>query len=247
MHPKTDIVCLVYNNLPVTKGFVRKLFDNTENFRLIFVDNGSDAETREFLESNSDWTLVRSEKNLGVIGGRNLGVKHVEADYFMNIDNDQYPGPGWLNGLHSLMEEGFDIVGPEAWQLVSPGGTDGVVMIGGQQRNRSYFPHHHCTKKGESYTYIGCGGMLIKKAVYDDIGLFDDRFSPAYFEDPDFCFRAIQAGYKLAWKHNCPIDHLEHQTINNQKLFQKNDQFVKSWTKFKNKWTPFFPEMRTHA
>lgn len=245
MHPTTDIVCLVHNQLPVTKGFVKHLFANTKNFRLIFVDNGSDDETREYLESGDDWTLVRSDENLGVIGGRNLGVQSVEADYFMNIDNDQYPGPGWLQGLHDLMDSGFDIVGPEAWRL-SPPRQGGKVMMNGRMHDRAYFPYHHCSRQGETFTYIGCGGMLIKKEIYDKIGLFDDQFSPAYFEDPDFCFRAIRAGYKLGWKYRCPINHLAHQTISRQSLFQKNDQFVASWRKFQKKWTPYFPEeMRT--
>ena len=82
----------------------------------------------------------------------------------------------------------------------------------------------------------------MRTTVYKDIGLFDERFNPAYFEDPDFCFRAIQAGYKLGWKPNCPIDHLAHQTFDQQHLFNKSAQFVKSWKLFREKWLPFFPE-----
>jgi len=159
----------------------------------------------------------------------------------MNIDNDQYPQIGWLNQLYNLMDQGFDIVGPEAWRLVPPG-KQGSVVMNNKSYNRDYYPYRHCTQKNEKYTYIGCGGMLVKKKVYDDIGLFDDRFSPAYFEDPDFCFRAIQSGYKLGWCHNCNITHLAHQTINGQKLFKKNEQFIKSWKKFQQKWKPYFPE-----
>ncbi len=245
-YPHTDIVCLVHNNLPVTQGFTKKLFENTENFRLIFVDNGSDKQTATFLQTGADegqWTLIRSEENLGVIGGRNLGVQSVESDYFLNIDNDQYPRKGWLQGLHNLMSQGYDIVGVEAWCLLPPK-SRGTVMVGSNTYKRDYYPTKHCVNKRDRFTYIGCGGMLIKKKVYDDIGLFDEQFGPAYFEDPDFCFRAIQAGYKLGWLHNCPIDHLAHQTITNQTLFRKNDQFIKSWRRFQKKWTPYYPSIQ---
>ncbi len=245
MPPRTDIICLVHNALDVTKGFIDHLEANTppRSYSLIFVNNGSDAETTEFLSSGNleRWDVVHSPENLGVIGGRNLGVRYVKNSYFLNIDNDQYVKKGWLEGLHELMQSGYDIVGSEAWSLVPPKAS-GKVIMHGREMNRGYFPFKHCKDRGEKFTYIGCGGMLIKKDVFDTIGLFDERFSPAYFEDPDFCFRAIKAGFKLGWKHDCPIDHLEHQTIGRQKQFDKGKQFVRSWTAFQKKWHPYFPE-----
>lgn len=243
MHPQTDIVCLVHNQLAITKGFVQHLFENTENFNLIFVDNGSTDETPQFLadgEKNGQWTVVSPHENLGVIGGRNLGAKSVTADYFLNIDNDQYVRCGWLDGLHRIMERGYDIVGCEAWHLIPPK-SNAALVLGTPVKKSDYYPHRRCTKRGDRYSYIGCGGMLIRKKVYDDIGLFDEQFSPAYFEDPDFCFRAIQAGYKLAWWPDCPIKHLAHQTIGAQQLFNKQAQFLLSWKKFQDKWKDYYP------
>jgi len=241
-HPQTDIICLVHNALEVTKGFVKHLYNNTENFRLILVDNGSGPVTQKYLEecANIGAVVIRSDINLGVIKGRNLGAKSVIADYFLNIDNDQYVQKNWLEYLFQLMNQGHDIVGKEAWCLVPPS-QGGNVIIKGIQYNRTYYPHKKCTKKTDKFTYIGCGGMLIKKTIYDEIGLFDEQFSPAYFEDPDFCFRAIQSGFSLGWQNDCSIEHLAHQTINSQSLFQKNKQFLKSWKLFQEKWYPYFP------
>ena len=247
MHPITDIICLVHNQLSITKGFVDHLFANTKNFNLIFVNNNSTDGTVKWLESNSDkWTIVHATDkdgkpaNLGVICGRNLGVKYVKENYFLNIDNDQYVGNNWLEMLHSTMEQGYDIVGKEAWNLVRPG-KGGVVNVDGTERSRDYFPFHQCKFPNEKFTYIGCGGMLIKTAVYNKIGLFDERFSPAYFEDPDFNFESIRAGFKIGWCAKCPIKHLAHQTLSKQKDFNKNKQFLISWDKFKNKWNGWFP------
>lgn len=243
MHPQTDIVCLVHNQLNTTKGFVDHLFKNTESFNLIFVDNGSTDGTSEFLlegQKSHRWKVVSVNKNLGVILGRNLGAEHVTCDFFVNIDNDQYVGSGWLEGLHKIMERGFDVVGCEAWHMVPPKSRSAVVMDNVINRP-DYYPHRRCTKRGQKYSYIGCGGMLIRKSVYDKIGLFDDRFSPAYFEDPDFSFRCLQAGFKLAWWPECPIRHLAHQTMDAQNKFNKQSQFTQSWKKFQEKWDGFYP------
>lgn len=248
MLPRIDIICLVHNQLHITKQFVKHLFNNTTNFHLIFIDNDSTDGTDEFLnegKKNNRWEVISPGENLGVIKGRNLGAQHVKSDYFLNIDNDQFVQNGWLENLFQLMNKGNDVVGAEAWALLPPG-TPGAVQMGDiQLPDRSYFPHKHCEHKFDKFTYIGCGGMLIRREVYDNIGLFDERFSPAYYEDPDLCFRAIQAGYKLGWQYNCQIIHLAHQTFNNQTLFQTNTQFMKSWLKFRKKWKNYFPELIT--
>ena len=247
MHPITDIICLVHNQLPVTKVFAERIFKYTENFNLIFVNNNSTDGTSKWLEASKDkWTVVNATDsngnpaNLGVIGGRNLGVKYVKSNYFLNIDNDQYVGNNWLVMLHDVMSQGYDIVGKEAWQLVPPG-RGGVVLWMGKEKTRDYFPHHRCERQGEKFTYVGCGGMLIKTEVYNKIGLFDEQFGPAYFEDPDFCFKSIQAGFKIGWCPQCPIKHLPHQTLGKQKDFDKHKQFLRSWDRFRKKWNGWFP------
>ncbi len=244
MHARVDIICLVHNQLAITRGFVNHLFKHTENFRLIFVNNGSTDGTPEFLEEGkreNKWEVVSPGENLGVIKGRNLGAKYITADYFVNLDNDQYVQAGWLDNLFELMNKGYDIVGKEAWRILPPKTPGAIVVHNTVIPDRSYYPHKHCENPGDTFTYIGCGGCLIKKQVYDEIGLFDERFSPAYFEDPDWCFKAIQTGFKLGWAHDCPIEHLAHQTIYSQNLFNKNVQFIKSWMEFRKKWMPYYP------
>lgn len=244
MHPTTDIIVLAHNRLSVTQQFVQRLFAHTDNFRLIFVNNGSIDGTTEYLDQGKDrWEVIHHPDNLGVILGRNSATKVLQSEYFINLDNDQLVTNGWLQKLHDCMSMGFDVVGIEAWKLMPPGMKGQVVIHGGStSSDMSYFPYKKCTKKCDSFTYIGCGGMLIKKTVFDVLGLFDERFSPAYFEDPDFCFRAIQSGFKLGWCSECHIEHLAHQTIGTQRLFDKNQQFMSSWAKFKEKWTPYFPQ-----
>lgn len=246
MTPRVDIICLVHNSLPVTRGFVKSLFANTSNFRLIFIDNGSTDDTPQFLkegEAQGKWKVVSPRENLGVISGRNLGVQYVKNDFFLNIDNDQFVQKGWLESLFQVMEKNHvDIVGPEAWELMPPKAPRALVIDGQVVTDRSYFPYKHCKHPKDTFTYIGCGGTLIKTAVYKKIGLFDERFSPAYFEDPDYSFRALLAGFKLGWCCKCPITHLAHQTFNSQQLFNKRTQFNKSWKEFRNKWYPYFPK-----
>lgn len=228
MTKQTTLVVLSYNGKTVTEKFIELLSKYTEPsaFNLIMIDNGSTDGTKEYLTNALSaferHTLVLNDQNLGVIGGRNMGYALYQSDpteFLCFLDNDQFVRAGWLEQYHEFMESGsYDLVGADAWLMDS-----------------SFMPRHNCKKKGDPYTYVGCGGMMVKKEVVDKLGLFDEQFNPAYFEDPDFNFRAREAGFKIGWNSLAKIDHLPHQTLGRDKDRMKF--FAQSYDKFKKKWT----------
>lgn len=121
MHPQIAIIVLSYNGLNVTKKFLNDLYNNTENFSIIMIDNGSTDGTKEYLldfaKNHHNMLLTLNENNAGVINGRNQGyaiykTMNNKPDLFMFLDNDQYVQKGWLEQHYDVMEHGaFDIVG----------------------------------------------------------------------------------------------------------------------------------------
>lgn len=237
-----DIVVLSYNGLSVNNKFLENIYKNTniEDFNLYWVDNNSTDGTKDLLTNKNkeanNLTVIFSPKNLGVIEGRNTGCNYVlnqdnKAKYLLYIDNDQIPQKGWLEShMNCLKSNNLDIIGVEAWIM-----------------NMFYIPVERIKNKGNVFNYVGCGGMLIKKDVIKKIGMFDPIFSPAYFEDPDFCWRAYKDGYKIGWnpEGSQKIIHLAHQTLGKLTNKEKSDTFIKSLTNFKNKWKGHsFPSIR---
>ncbi|OGT21485.1 MAG: hypothetical protein A3C55_03015 [Gammaproteobacteria bacterium RIFCSPHIGHO2_02_FULL_42_13] len=54
-----------------------------------------------------------------------------------------------------------------------------------------------------------CGAcLMIRKAVIEKIGLFDERFF-LYFDEADLCLRAARAGFKMLYFPDASIVHLE--------------------------------------
>ena len=78
--------------------------------------------------------------------------------------------------------------------------------------------------------------MMMKKEIPATIGLFDNQFNPCYFEDPDFCFRAFDAGYRIGWNPQAKIVHLAHSTLGTLGQKKKMERFMVSYKKFKEKW-----------
>ncbi len=60
-------------------------------------------------------------------------------------------------------------------------------------------------KKTVGFEYLESFSMFLSQNVIDKIGLFDENFKPMWFEGADLCYRAQQAGYKLA----PPLDRTE--------------------------------------
>lgn len=233
----TTICVLSYNSIEITKIFIDLLFQHTNNFKLIMIDNGSSDGTPEFLskfieESKLKYAkefevfLALNNENLGVIGGRNLGFelyKNNPTDYLCFLDNDQLVQYGWLEQHKSFMlDNKFDIVGVDAWLM-----------------DKKFMPRYNCKKLKEPFTYVGCGGMLIKKLAVDIVGSFDSQFNPAYFEDPDYNFRAIKNGLRIGYNYEAKINHVPHQTLG--KNADKSKIFKNSYNKFCVKWSGYTP------
>lgn len=222
-----NIIILTHNNLSYTKSCLQALYENTVNFGLIIVDNGSDEETTSFLKRQQiihDNIVVKfNNSNKGVIRGRNMGYEQtllslMGSYYTVFLDNDQFVQPGWTDHYYKMMEDGYDIVGVEAWEV-----------------RTDFYPIRKLQKYSDDavFHYIGCGGMMIKSFIISEMGLFDDRFSPMYFEDPDFCFRAYGLGYKIGWNSHKKVVHAPHKLLGNTK---RKGWFLASWKKFQDKW-----------
>jgi len=171
---KLLIGILQHNKFSVTERCIRDIHQNTLNTEyLIFViDNGStdgsDQKLKDtFQEDNISIDL--QDKNHGVIGGRNLIFdyfqNHTEFSHLLFIDNDQFVQPGWVDGYKEVFSKFPECVaGIEAWLMSS--------ML---------TPARKAVAKDPGFTYVGCGGMMISRGVFEILGSFDSEFNPAYF------------------------------------------------------------------
>ncbi|MDZ4868210.1 MAG: glycosyltransferase [Alphaproteobacteria bacterium] len=110
------------------------LADQSEPFRLIYVDGGSPEPVRAYLERRVNEVggmLIRRPEWLWPNASRNLALPHVETPYVVFIDNDVVVERGWLRKLVAAAEEtGAALVGP--LYLVSDGvGEPRIHMAGG--------------------------------------------------------------------------------------------------------------------
>jgi O-antigen biosynthesis protein len=219
-----NIIILTYNNLDSTKQCLENLYKYTKDFNLLIFDNNSTDETMRYLIeecSSKKFSIVPNNKNIGIIKGRNKGYSfaqkiYPDAEHILFLDNDQFVLPGWQESYIDLFEQGYDILGCEAWLM-----------------RKDFYPYKRITDKNEDFSYIGAGGMMLRASVLKELKCFDESYGMAYYEDPDLCWRAYEAGYRVGWNYNNKIEHQKHN------LSLRGDRkryFMENWKKFQERW-----------
>ncbi len=105
LNPKISVVLPVYN----VANYLRKCLDSLvnqtfENFEVICVNDGSTDLSLGILEGyaiNDSRFKIITQENKGLSGARNTGIKHVQGEYILFVDSDD-----WLedNALEELYE-----------------------------------------------------------------------------------------------------------------------------------------------
>ncbi len=172
-----------------------------------------------------------TKNNRGFAGGVNLGIKKalkIRAQKIVLINPDLKITKQEIEAL-----SGGDIVAPV---LISNGIYDfgGKInwIIGRTTHSQGDSPQFGGGSPYET-DYVSGACMVIKREVFEKIGLFDERFF-MYFEDADFCWRAKKAGFKVAVDPRVTITH--NLTKNKKKI----KYALESNLKFINKWVPWY-------
>lgn len=172
---KITAVVVTYNRIEKLKKVIEAIRgQSTSLFQIIVVNNSSTDGTREWLENQSDITLV-NQGNLGGAGGFNTGMKQAVlngADFVWVMDDDVYPEKDAVhylyNGLFPRTELGFacsTVVDPKGNMVNTPD-------ISSKLNEASYKEWHKELSKGLVYldacTFVS---VLFSKDVIFEVGL----------------------------------------------------------------------------
>ena len=215
--PNVHVVVLNWNGWRDTIRCVRSVTRSTyRNHHVVVVDNGSDdGSVRRIRSACPEVTIVESPTNLGFAGGCNLGVRAAlqsNADFVWLLNNDTVVGPEVLRKMVEEIQNRED-VGIVGSVLVSP--REGTVEAwGGGTGNRYLGTTRRYTRPGrDQLTYVAGTSMLIRRRVFEDVGLLDEDFF-FYLEDVDFCLRALNMGWRLAVAPQAVVLHKGGATVN---------------------------------
>jgi len=222
----TSLVIAVWNQLEYTKRCLSSIERWTGRpHELVIVDNGSTDGTREFLRTVKG-RVILNETNLGCAKAWNQGIRASSGAVVGILNNDIVMTPGWLEGLLAFMEKtGHGMVCPAAREGKLDYDLDGyakefVAQCAGAARHGD--------------VYAPC--MLIRRDVFDRIGLFDEGFSYGGCEDIDFIWRMKEAGFSVGMTGSVLIHHFGMVTQDAVKSKETRAHVIGNMEHFRSKW-----------
>jgi len=237
----TDIIILTWNNLGYTKQCIRSIREHTDKdmYEIIVVDNNSTDGTVEWLKEQTDLKCIFNKTNNGFAKGNNQGIRIANGDSILLLNNDTIVTSNWLNNLRIALfsSEKIGAVGPLTnfaayhQQINTPYPEND---IGAMTEFAKRFNISDPSKWEEKLKLIGfC--MMIKMNVVKKIGGLDEGFSPAHYEDDDYCFRILKEGYKLFLCKDTFVHHYGSKsvvTLSNyglDSIYKGRDIFIEKW------------------
>ncbi|MBI1746651.1 MAG: glycosyltransferase [Acidobacteria bacterium] len=217
---KVSVIIPVYNKAGYTGNALEALFRNTgeSNYEVLVVDNGSTDETPAMLASyKTRVRLIRNDTNLGFAQACNQGARAARGEYFVFLNNDTLPQPGWLDELVALIEKEpqAGIIGSK---LLYPNDTvqhAGVIFSESRRLPyhiyRNFDKNHPAVSRVREYPAVTAACMLVKRSVFFEAGLFDENYMNCY-EDVDLCLKVRELGYKILYNPRSVVYHFESVT-----------------------------------
>jgi GT2 family glycosyltransferase/SAM-dependent methyltransferase len=217
--PVISIVIPLYAGAELTHRALQTIRDNTSytRYEVIIVDDGDDPDTKALLETVTGARILTNEENLGYLRSANKGAQVAQGRWLVLANNDIEVLPNWAAELLDCGESADDIaiVTPLYLQpdgLVSEAG--GIIWDDASGHNYGRGDHSHNWRYGfrREVDYGSAAALLVRTDVWRDIGGFDERFLPMYYEDVDLCFAARDLGYRVMYEPAARVVHKEGST-----------------------------------
>lgn len=197
--PKVFIIILNYNGKDTIKECLDSVYrSGYPNFEAVVVDNASRDGSFELAKNYFSRThFILNEKNIGFAAGNNVAIRFALekfADYIFLLNNDATVEKDAISKLVNEAEKNKNggIFSPIVYN-----GNGNVWFAGGRIKWLKMRAEHcrDALRCVSTTDYISGCAMLIKKDVFREIGLLDEKYF-LYYEDADFCLRARKKGFK---------------------------------------------------
>lgn len=224
------------NNRSLLELCLESIYQTTQqtSFEILVVDNCSTDGSAEMVRTRFPGVaVIETEARLGYAASHNRALRLCQGRYFLVFNEDVRVLPGALDNMVAFMD-----CHPEAGmlgcRLLNPDGSlqpscrafpnlwimfcRSLYLDKLFPRNRWFGADYLGGWEHDSVREVnvikGCC-MLVRREVVAQVGLLDERFF-IYYEETDWCYRAVQHGHKVYFTPEAEVIHYGEQTTSRQ-------------------------------
>lgn len=249
--PKVSIIIPTRNAYELVRVCLSTLFEKTRypDFEVIVVDNGSDEpallDYLAGLVRAGKITVLRDDSPFNFAALNNRAVAQSAGEYVLLLNNDiEIIEPDWLAEMVSVAARpGVGAVGARLWYpdrtlqhggvILGLGGVAGHAHYRLAAGHRGYFGRAVLL---QCFSAVTAACLLIRRAIFDEVGGFDEKDLKVAYNDVDFCLKIVQAGYRNVWTPQAQLIHHESATRGNDLAPEKRDRVHSEVRFMRQKW-----------
>ncbi len=215
---EVSIVIPVYGAIELLNQCLISLYrSGLQNYEIICVDDCAPSNTPYDYDFYENIIIVKNDGNQGFSNTCNNGVKHAKGECVLLLNSDTIVTNRAIeNALAKLKSD--PTIGLVGSKLINIDGSvqeaGGVIWSDTRVENfmRGKSNRIPYVEFDRVSGYVSGAALFSTKKIWDELGGFDQKFTPAYYEDTDICVRARSKGYKVYYCHDSEIIHAEGGT-----------------------------------
>ena len=249
--PLVSLIIPTRNGYAITKQAIDSILNKTlyQNYEILLVDNNSDDPHAlayfDEIAQHEKVTLLRYPYPFNYSAINNFAAQYAKGSIIGLINNDVEVINGeWLGEMVSQAQRpDIGCVGAMLYYpndiIQHAGVIIGIGSVAGHAHK--YFARNHPGYFSRLYVSqnlmaVTAACLLVRKAVFDEVGSLNEQDLTVAFNDVDFCLKVHKAGYRNLWTPYAELYH--HESISRghednpekRARFQREiDYMIRTW------------------
>ncbi len=241
--PEVSVIIPVYNEFSYTYDCIRGIVKTSVDlaYEVILADDCSTDRTKNIEKIIKGLQVVRKKENLRFLCNCNNAAQKARGRYLLFLNNDTVVHPDWMGSLLRLMESDATI-GIAGSKMLFPNGklleAGSIIWNDGRGWNfgRGADPSASEFNYVKEVDYISGCSIMVRTDFWHQVGGFDERFAPAYYEDADLAFQARANGYRVVYQPLSVLTHFEGVSHGKDLTAGQRKYMELNHPKFREKW-----------
>jgi GT2 family glycosyltransferase/glycosyltransferase involved in cell wall biosynthesis len=241
--PEVSVIIPTYGQHELAYTCLKSLAEHPLPFgiEVLLIDDHAPESAADALASVDGLILICNTENLGFLRSCNRAAERARGRYLLLLNNDTLLLEGCLDALHRTFVE-HQHVGAVGARLIYPDGrlqeAGGIVWRDGSAWNwgRGEDPEDPRFNYVREVDYCSAACLMVPTELFRELGGFDERYAPAYYEDTDLCLALRDRGYSVLYQPAATVVHFEGASHGTDESSGLKAYQVRNRDRFREKW-----------